>query len=195
MKTALVVVNVQNDFCPDGALAAAEGDQVVVPTNQLIGHFRRRGALVIYTRDWHPPNHCSFQTKGGPWPVHCVQFTPGAQFHRDLDVPDDAIIMNKAWPPEKEDVSGKSTSELFIRLTQSGIRRIVLAGLATDYGIKTTAHDARTAGFEVIVITDAIRALNVRPSDGQRALDDMRARGAALLTSAEFLNAFQPLEK
>ena len=193
MKTALVVVNIQNDFCPDGTLAAAEGDQVVVPTNQLIGHFRRRGALVIYTRDWHPPNHSSFQKKGGPWPTHCVQFTPGAQFHRDLDVPDDAIIMNKAWPPEKEDVSGKSTSELFIRLTQAGIRRIVLVGLATDYGIKTTAHDARAAGFEVIVITDAIRAMNLRPGDGQRALDDMRARGAALLTSAEFLNAFQPL--
>jgi nicotinamidase/pyrazinamidase len=190
MKTALVVVDIQNDFCPDGALAVAEGDQVVEPTNHLIGQFRRRGGLVIYTRDWHPENHCSFKPFGGPWPAHCVQYTLGAQFHRDLDVPDDAVILNKAWMPDSEDFSGKLSSELFPRLTQAGVRRIVVAGLTTEYCIKATVHDARAEGFEVIVITDAIRAVNVRPGDGQRALDDMRARGAALLTSAEFLGAF-----
>ena len=191
MKTALVVVDIQNDFCPGGALAVAEGGQVVEPTNHLIGHFRRRGAPVIYTRDWHPENHCSFKPFGGPWPVHCVQGTPGAEFHRDLDVPDDAVILDKAWMPDSEDFSGQSSSELFARLTQAGVRRVVLTGLATDYCIKATARAARAEGFEVIVITDAIRPVNVRPGDGQRALDDMLARGVALLTSAEFLGAFQ----
>ena len=194
MKTVLVVIDIQNDFCPGGALAVAEGDLVVEPTNRLIGHFRRRGSPVIYTRDWHPHDHCSFKPFGGPWPVHCIQNSPGAQFHRDLDVPDDAVIMNKAWSPDSEDFSGKRSSELFPRLMLMGAQRVVLAGLATEYCIKATAHDARAEGFEVIVITDAIRAVNVRPGDGQRALDDMRARGAALLTSAEFLGSFQSVE-
>ena len=195
MKTALVVIDIQNDFCPGGALAVAEGDRVVEPTNRLIGHFRRQGAPIFYTRDWHPANHCSFKQFGGPWPVHCVQNSAGAQFHRDLDAPDDAAILNKAWQPDSEDFSGKSSSELFTRLVQAHVRRVVLAGLATEYCIKATAHDARAEGFEVIVITDAIRPVNVRPGDGQRALDDMRARGVALLTSAEFLESFQTLGK
>jgi nicotinamidase/pyrazinamidase len=124
-----------------------------------------------------------------------VQNSAGAQFHRDLDAPDDAAILNKAWQPDSEDFSGKSSSELFTRLVQAHVRRVVLAGLATEYCIKATAHDARAEGFEVIVITDAIRPVNVRPGDGQRALDDMRARGVALLTSAEFLESFQTLGK
>jgi len=193
MKTALVVIDIQNDFCPGGALAVAEGDRVVEPTNRLIGHFRRHGAPIFYTRDWHPANHCSFKEFGGPWPVHCVQNSAGAQFHRDLDVPDDAAILNKAWQPDSEDFSGKSSSELFMRLVQAHVRRVVLAGLATEYCIKATAHDARAEGFEVIVITDAIRPVNVRPGDGQRALEDMLARGVALLTSAEFLESYQAL--
>jgi nicotinamidase/pyrazinamidase len=193
MKTALIVVDIQNDFCPGGALAVAGGDQVVQPSNRLIGQFRRHGAPIFYTRDWHPANHSSFKDYGGPWPPHCVQGTPGARFHRDLDVPEDAIIMNKAWQTESEDFSGKSSSELFSRLTQAQVRRVVLVGLATEYCIKATAHDARAAGFEVIVITDAIRPVKVRPGDEQRALDDMRARGCALLTSAEFLATYPAL--
>ena len=193
MKTALIVVDIQNDFCPDGALAVAGGVEVVEPTNRLIGHFRRHGAPVFYTRDWHPANHCSFKEFGGPWPVHCVQGSPGAQFHRDLDVPDDAVILNKAWLANSEDFSGKSSSELFPRLTLARVQRVVLAGLATEYCIKATARDARAEGFEVIVVTDAIRPVNVRAGDEQRALDDMRARGVALLTSAEVLDSFQTL--
>jgi nicotinamidase/pyrazinamidase len=193
MKTALVVVDIQNDFCIGGELAVAGGEEVVIPANRLIGAFRREGAPVIYTRDWHPKNHCSFVRYGGPWPAHCVQYTPGSQFHRDLDVPDDAVILNKAWAPDSEDLSGKRSSELFPRLTLAGVRRVVLVGLATEYGIKATAHDARAEGFEVIVITDAIRAVRVRSGDEQRALDDMRARGVALLTSAEFLGTFMGL--
>ena len=195
MKTALVVVDIQNDFCPGGALAVTNGDDVIQPANRLIGHFRRHGAPLFYTRDWHPANHCSFKDCGGPWPAHCVQGTPGAAFHGDLEVPDDAVILNKAWRPDSEDFSGKSSSELFPRLAQAAVRRIVLVGLATEYCIKATAHEARAEGFEVIVITDAIRPVNVRPGDEQRALDDMRARGVVLLTSAEFLTRFQGLEK
>ena len=193
MKTALVLVDIQNDFCPGGALAVAEGDQVVGLANLLIGHFRRLGAPVIYTRDWHPKNHCSFKAYGGPWPAHCVQYSPGAQFHPDLDVPDDAVILSKAWAPDSEDFSGKRSSELFPILAKTGVQRLVLAGLATEYCVKATAHDARAEGFEVIVIADAIRAVNVRPGDGQRALDDMRARGVALLTSADFLDSLPSL--
>jgi nicotinamidase/pyrazinamidase len=188
MKTALVVVDVQNDFCPGGALAVAEGDQIIAPTNRLIRYFHSQKALVLYTRDWHPANHCSFKDFGGPWPVHCVQDTPGAKFHRNLDVPDDAVIMNKAWQPDSEDFSGISSSELFPRLVQDNVRRVVLVGLATEYCIKATALNARAEGFEVMVITDAIRPVNVRHGDGQRALDDMSARGVALLTCDELLS-------
>ncbi len=185
MKTALIVVDLQNDFCPGGALAVAGGDQVVEPANRLICHFRQQGTLVLYTRDWHPANHCSFKPWGGPWPAHCVQGTAGAQFHPLLDVPADAMIMDKAWTPDSEDFSGKSSSELFPRLAHAGVQRLVLVGLATEYCIKATAHDARAEGYEVMVITDAIRPVNIRPGDEQRALDEMRARGVQLFTSVE----------
>lgn len=196
MKTALIVINIQNDFCSGGALAVAGGDKVIVPTNQLIAYFRQRGALIFYTRDWHPANHYSFQAQGGLWPVHCVQGTPGAAFHRDLDVPPDAIIMDKAWMQDSDDFSGKTSSELFTRLAQSGVRHVVLAGLATEYCIKFTALDARAEGFDVVVILDAIRAVNVRPGDDQRALDEMRAHDVRLVSLAKFLGRdFQGLEK
>lgn len=195
MKTALIVVDIQNDFCPGGALAVTGGDEVITPANCLISHFRKLGALIFYTRDWHPANHCSFKEFGGPWPMHCVQGTPGAAFHPALAVPADATIMDKAWTPDSEDFSGKNSSELFPRLVQGGVRRVVLTGLATEYCIKATAQDARAEGFEVVVITDAIRPVNVRPGDEQRALDDMHTCGVTLLTSADFLARFQTLEK
>ena len=186
MKTALLVIDIQNDFCPGGALAVAGGNEVVAPTNRLIKRFQQHGDPIFYTRDWHPANHCSFNTRGGPWPVHCVQGSPGAAFHSGLDVPRDAVVMDKAWMPDSEDFSGKSSSELFPRLAQLGVQRVVLAGLATEYCIKESALDARAEGFEVVVILDAIRAVNVKPGDDQRALEAMRAHGVKLVTLAEF---------
>lgn len=186
MQAALVVIDVQNDFCPGGALAVAGGDEVVAPCNRLLAQFRQHGDPFMFTRDWHPADHCSFQTRGGPWPVHCVQGTRGAAFHPALDVPPDAVIFDKAWMPDSEDFSGKTSSELFSHLAQLGVQRVILVGLATEYCVRETALDARNEGFEVEVVLDAIRPVNVQPDDGLRALAELRERGIKLVSLAEF---------
>ncbi len=180
---ALVLVDVQNDFCPGGALPVPEGDRVVPVLNTLL---RRAGVLAVATRDWHPPDHCSFAAQGGPWPVHCVAGTPGAAFHPDLDLSRiEHVITNKATTRDEEAYSGFQGTDLSTLLRGRGIRRLVVGGLATDYCVKATALDARKAGFEVFLLTDAIRAVNVQPGDGDRALAEMRAAGVLPITSAD----------
>ncbi len=180
---ALVLVDVQVDFCPGGDLPVPEGDQVVPVLNTLLGH---RELLAVATRDWHPPDHCSFVTRGGPWPVHCVAGTPGAAFHPDLDLGRiEHVITNKATARDEEAYSGFQGTDLAALLRARGIRRILVGGLATDYCVKATALDGRKEGFEVFLLTDAIRAVNVQPGDGDRAIAEMKAAGVLPITSTD----------
>ncbi|HEB67033.1 MAG TPA: nicotinamidase [Gammaproteobacteria bacterium] len=179
---ALIVVDVQKDFLPGGALAVPEGDAVIAPLNAWIARFRAAGLPVIATRDWHPPNHCSFREQGGPWPVHCVADTPGAAFADDLQLPEDAWIVSKATEAEREAYSGFQDTDLAERLKAAGVRRLFVGGLATDYCVRNTVKDALANGFTVFLLTDAIRAVNVNPGDGDRAIAEMTAAGAVPIT-------------
>ena len=193
---ALVLVDVQNDFCPGGALAVPEGDRVVPVLNALLRH---RELLAIATRDWHPPDHSSFATQGGPWPVHCVAGTPGADFHPGLDRERIAHLVaigstvSKATARDQEAYSGFQGTDLAAYLRRHGIRRLFIGGLATDYCVKATALDAHKEGFEVFLLTDAIRAVNVQPGDGDRAIAEMQAAGVIPLKSTDLeFSAPQP---
>jgi nicotinamidase-related amidase len=169
---ALIVVDVQNDFCPGGALAVAGGDEIIEAVNRLAS-----GApLVIATRDWHPPDHESFAERGGTWPVHCVRDTPGAQLHPGLDARIDALI-DKGRAPDREGYSGFEDTELEQLLREGGVGTVHVVGLALDYCVKATALAARSAGFEVVVHREATRAVDVEPGDGDRAVEQMRAAG------------------
>ncbi len=177
---ALVVVDVQNDFLPGGALAVPDGDAVIPVLNAWIGRFRAEGLPVFATRDWHPPDHCSFAAQGGPWPPHCVAESPGAGFAAGLALPADAILISKATRPEAEALSGFSGTDLADRLRALGVGRVFVGGLATDYCVRETVLDAIAAGFAVVVLTEAVRAVDVHRGDGARALDEMRRAGAEL---------------
>jgi len=168
---ALIVADLQVDFCPGGSLAVPEGDQVVPLVNQLVPRFQ----TVVTSQDSHPPGHCSFVEQGGPWPVHCVEGTPGWEFHPDLRIDPDFRVF-KAREPDHEEYSAWKP-ELAEFMAKQGIRRVVVVGLALDYCVQATALDARAAGYEVLVLTDATRAVNLQPDDGDRALDALRAAG------------------
>jgi len=178
MKTALLIVDIQRDFCPGGALTVSGGDQVVEPANQLLRRFEERRLPIYLTRDWHPPNHCSFRESGGPWPPHCVVGTPGAAFHPALYVPAAATILSKATRADQEAYSGFDASGLAERLNASSVDHVVVAGLATDYCVKASVLDALAAGFRVTVLSDGIRAVDAQPGDGAKAIQEMRHCGA-----------------
>lgn len=177
MKTALIVVDVQQDFCPGGALAVDEGDHVVEPINRLVRFFELKGWPVYFTRDWHPANHCSFKENGGLWPPHCIANTDGAGFHNDLYVPESATIISKADTSEADAYSGFEGTTLEQQLKSQGVEAVVVGGLATDYCVKSTALDAHRLGFKVTVAIDAVRAVNVKPEDGRCAIKHMQIRG------------------
>lgn len=184
-KAALIVVDVQNDFCPGGKLAVKDGDSVVPRLNRTIGSFRDAGLPVVFTRDWHPPNHCSFKEQGGVWPPHCIAGTKGAEFHVDLDVPDGSIIISKATRPDFEAYSGFQGTGLERQLESIGAKELFVGGLATDYCVKQTSLDALTAGFRVNVMTDCVRGVDVNIGDSTSALRLMSKNGAKLTTSRE----------
>lgn len=175
---ALVVVDVQRDFLPGGALAVPEGDRVVPALNRYLEQFEREGLLVVLTRDWHPPDHVSFSVRGGPWPPHCVAGTPGAEFAPGLRLPASAQLCSKASQPDAEAYSGFEGTELAASLRSQGIRRLFVGGLATDYCARATVLDALREGFEVLLLVDAIRPVEVQPGDGARALQAMVQAGA-----------------
>jgi nicotinamidase/pyrazinamidase len=179
---ALIIVDVQNDFLPGGALGVPMGDAVIEPLNRCIEAFERHGLPVFATRDWHPPDHCSFQSLGGPWPQHCVAGTPGAQFPARLSLPPSVRIISKATAAEADAYSGFHGTDLAAQLMGAGCTRVFIGGLATDYCVRATALDARAAGLEVIVLEDAARGVDIKPGDGQRALEDMRNSGVQLLS-------------
>ena len=178
-KRALVIVDVQNDFCPGGALAVHEGDQVVPIVNALIEKFSRAGLPIYATRDWHPAEHCSFKAQGGPWPPHCVQDTAGAGFHADMVLPDEAIVISKATVVQADAYSGFEGTALAERLRAKSVDDIVVCGLATDYCVKATAIDGRKEGFSVTVVEDAIKGVNVESDDSAKAVAEMKEAGVS----------------
>jgi nicotinamidase/pyrazinamidase len=177
---ALLVVDVQTDFCPGGSLAVREGDKVVPVLNEWIKAAEAAGAPIFASRDWHPANHVSFRDRGGPWPPHCVQGTAGAGFHRDLKLPESVQVISKADHPDEDSYSAFGGTDLAGRLRRLGIRRVWIGGLTQDYCVRETAFDALREGFEVHVIVDATRAVNVKPDDGLQALEDIRQAGGIL---------------
>ena len=183
---ALIVTDVQLDFCPGGALGVRGGDAIVSIINNLIPKFEH----VVYTRDWHPAGHISFsdtpQFVDKSWPVHCVADSPGAQFHPDLNVPDGPFIINKGTRPEREAYSAFEGTDLAKELERRGIERVFLCGLATDYCIKNTALDALRHGFQAIVLLDAIRGVDVPPGSADEAVEFMKDAGAGVATSEMF---------
>ncbi len=174
---ALIVVDVQNDFCPGGALAVADGDAVVARVNELAGEL----PFVVATRDWHPSDHSSFAAQGGPWPVHCVQDTDGAKLHPGIDRSVIDEIVDKGQAVDAEGYSGFQGTDLESRLRARGVDRVHVGGLALDYCVKATALDAKRAGFDVVVHADATRPVEVHPGDGDRAVEELRAAGVQVV--------------
>lgn len=182
-RKALIVVDVQNDFCPGGSLAVAHGDEVVAPLNKLIKEFLDRGEPVYKTRDWHPPNAKHFADYGGTWPVHCVQNTPGAEFHSDLSDDPRVSVVSKGIDEGADGYSGFDGTSLAQSLREAGVEEVWVGGLATDYCVKHTVLDARKEGFQVKALADAMRPVNVKPDDGGKAVDEMIAAGAEIVGS------------
>ena len=171
--TALIAVDVQSDFLPGGSLAVRDGDEVVAPLLRLV----RSCGLVVASRDFHPANHCSFSAQGGPWPAHCVIGTAGAALHPRIDAIAQ-LVVSKGMDPSADQYSAFDGTRLAAMLHARGIRRLVIGGLATDYCVRATALAGRAEGFDVEVVVEAVRAVDVEPGDGARALDEMRAAGA-----------------
>ena len=180
-RDALVVVDVQHDFLPGGALAVAAGERIFAPIDELAARFAR----VYATRDWHPENHSSYARHGGPWPVHCVAGTHGAAFDARLDLAKIDRVIDKGTDRETDGYSGFAATALAHDLRAHDVARVFVCGLATDYCVKHTALDAHAAGFETIVIEDASAAVNVNPSDEKRALDELRTAGVAVVMSGD----------
>jgi len=181
-KDALIIVDVQNDFCPGGALAVKGGDEVVPVLNRVIEKFTAAGLPIFATRDWHPEKTIHFKAHGGLWPVHCVQGTKGAEFHSGLKLGNDTVVVSKGMAADDDSYSGfdadRSGTSLAELLRQKGIKRIFVGGLATDYCVKHTVLDGLKEGFEVVLLGDSIRAVNIEPDDGELAISEMVRAGA-----------------
>lgn len=184
-RDALIVVDVQRDFCPGGALAVREGDEIVPLINQLIPRFEHR----FFTRDWHPADHCSFSATprfvDKSWPAHCVQNTTGAEFHPRLLIPENAVIINKGVTSDREAYSGFDGTPLTQLLKERHVRRVFVCGLATDYCVKATALDALKNGFAVVLIADACRGVDIPPGTVDEAWRQLRDAGALCCSSGE----------
>lgn len=183
-EDALIVVDVQRDFCEGGPLPVPDGDKVVPILNEYVKKFSKAGALIVVTRDWHPPNHVSFTDYGGVWPSHCVQGTHGAEFHPSLKIPEAAMVVSKA-ELGKEAYSGFDAPRLGAELGASGIKRILVGGLATDYCVNSTVLDALELGFDTILLEDAVRGVDVERGDSEEAVLEMLERGARRITLSD----------
>lgn len=186
-NAALLIVDVQNDFCPGGALQITDGDRVVAPVNRAARLFAAAGLPVLASRDWHPPDTRHFREFGGVWPVHCVQGTAGAAFHPDLRLPEGTIVLSKGINPELDGYSafegvaadGQLLAEL---LRDLQVRRLYICGLATDYCVLCTAREALRSGLEVTVLTDAVAGVDIVPGASAAAIEEMARAGAQLGT-------------
>ena len=197
---ALLIVDLQNDFCPGGALAVPEGDQVVEPLNRLADSFE----LVAATRDWHPPDHGSFAgvtvdpdawhgtDPPSIWPPHCVQGTEGAELHPGLGRASIDVVIDKGQDPDSQGYSAFQDTPLAGLLRERGVDRLYVGGLATDYCVKNSVLDARSLALDVVVIEDAIRGVDVEAGDSERAIEAMREAGAAFATSEHVVQALAP---
>jgi nicotinamidase/pyrazinamidase len=179
-RRALIVVDVQNDFCPGGALAVEHGDEVVEPLNELMKEFLERGEPVYKSRDWHPARTKHFADYGGTWPVHCVRNTRGAEFHKDL-LDDPRVQLVSKGLGDEDSYSAFDGTTLAEDLRREGVGEVWVGGLATDYCVKNTVLDALREGFRVRALSDAMRAVNLQPGDDARALEEMRAAGAEIV--------------
>ena len=179
-KRALIVVDVQNDFCPGGTLAVEDGDKVVAPLNGLIQEFLERGEPVYESRDWHPAVTKHFQKYGGTWPIHCVQNTKGAEFHPKLHEDPRITVISKGLG-DTDCYSAFDETDLASRLKQQGVEEVWVGGLATDYCVKATVLEALKNGFEVKAIENAMRAVDLHRGDGIRAIEEMRNAGAEIV--------------
>lgn len=188
LRKALIIVDVQNDFCPGGALAVNGGDKIVAPINKMVELAVNVGAAVFATRDWHPEKTSHFKDFGGVWPAHCVQGTKGAEFHPGLDLKDKAIILSKGVGNGEDAYSGFNAEagdgRLLIEfLHEWGVDTVYVAGLATDYCVKETVLDAIKKGFKTFLIDDCCRAVNINPNDGGNAVRNMMTAGATIISS------------
>ncbi|MEM2373730.1 MAG: nicotinamidase, partial [Thermoproteota archaeon] len=172
-KSALIIVDVQNDFLPGGALAVPNGDSVIEPLNRYIELFNKNKLPVFATRDWHPKDHVSFKERGGSWPSHCVQNTRGAQISEKLKLSSNVRIIDKAFSSDRDSYSGFQETVLDLELRRLGVRRLFIGGLATDYCVKATVLDSLELGFETILLLDAIKGVDVNPGDSENAIRTM----------------------
>jgi len=178
---ALILVDVQIDFCPGGALPIEHGDEVVPVLNRWVAAAADAGVPVFASRDWHPRQHLSFMESGGRWPPHCVQDSPGAQFHPDLELPDDAIIVTKGVRFDRDQYSAFDETGLATELRKRGVRRVWVGGLAQDVCVHATVLDARRHGFDTVVIADGTRP--VSRDACERVNEEMRRAGAVFETT------------
>ncbi len=184
---ALIVVDVQQDFCPGGALAVAGADAIIPVINRLSPHF----AHVVFTRDWHPEHHCSFvetpQFVDKSWPPHCIAGTPGAALHPDLIVSECALVVDTGQDPAHEAYSGFDGTDLATILDARGVKRVFICGLATDYCVRATALDALKARFQVVLLTDACRGVDVPAGNADATLEEMKEAGVVCMTAADLV--------
>lgn len=193
----LLVIDVQNDFCPGGALPVPDGDEVIPVLNEYVRHFGELGHQLYFSRDWHPPRTTHFREWGGAWPPHCVQETPGAEFHPSLAVPSAATIVSKGMDPAQDSYSAFQGIDgegrpLTDSLRARGVRSVYVGGLATDYCVKCSVTDALRNGFEAVLLADAVRGIDVTPGDVARALEEMRDQGARIATIEEVVAELRP---
>ena len=189
-RAALIVVDVQNDFCPGGALGVTEGDRVVAPLNRCIERFAGAALPIFATRDWHPEKTTHFKAFGGVWPAHCVQGTWGAEFHRGLKLSGSAVTVSKGMAADADSYSGFDAVDsagvgLADLLRTAGVSQICVGGLATDYCVKQTVLDGRNLGFDVVLLKDAIRGVDLAPGDAARAVATMLDAGARVIESID----------
>lgn len=187
-KSALIIVDVQNDFLPGGALPVPNGNSVIEPLNRYIELFNKNRLPVFATRDWHPKDHVSFKERGGPWPSHCVQNTYGAQIPEKLKLPSNVRIIDKAFSPDRDSYSGFQETVLDLELRRLSVRRLFIGGLATDYCVKATVLDSLELGFETILLLDAIKGVDVNPGDSENAIRTMILKGAIAITSEDLVS-------
>lgn len=178
---ALLIVDVQNDFLPEGALPVITGDTVITPLNYWIDRFARAGLPIFATRDWHPLDHCSFRAQGGAWPPHCIANTAGASFPKRLKLPPSVHVVNKGQSSQIDAYSGFSRTNLDQELRQNGVHRLFVGGLATDYCVLATVLDGLSLNYRVLLLADAVRAVDIQAGDGERAINTMCQAGAMLV--------------
>lgn len=189
---ALIIVDLQHDFLPGGSLAVTDGDAVIPVLNRAIAAFTAASLPVVATRDWHPANHCSFRAQNGIWPAHCIVGTHGAAFSPALQLTASTEVVSKATTAERDAYSGFEGTELDAMLRAQGVTRVFVGGLATDYCVLQTVMDALKLGYQVVLLQDAIRAVDVKAGDGARAIAQMAA-GGAVLSRFDDLVAKEPL--